>query len=145
MEAHSRSIQIHHAIQRSDGSRESYHYETQGDYYRLNHYSKVIYRDVNDQTVSLKWYHPRKAEAFVPSIELTQESGKFDFILDQITRQAYRVAGLTLDLEVLTHSLSIDNPLHPQRIICSYQLKQGEQSLGQYEFRLIFMDEEVKI
>lgn len=106
------------------------------DFFVLKTYQKLHYQDQLGQSVKLKWYP--KNEDKVSILELSRAGVVMIFDPSRSTQTSYPTQAGLLPLTVSTKKLSFCIQENESKIYLAYQLLVDGQSIGDYQFELLF-------
>ncbi|MGY4105217.1 DUF1934 family protein [Ignavigranum ruoffiae] len=128
-----RPIEVEQKINYQAEGQDSFKYQRTAQHYQLRTYDKLVFEDYNHQPIQIKWW--TEGEDQLEWVEIQQQAGKLCFNLAQKLTNPYQTPQGVWLLESSTHKLDLS-----QGIEIHYSLNLGQQSLGIYEFQLIFKD-----
>ena len=126
-------IKVEQSIRYNPYGQENFKYSSQADYYSLRTYKKLVFKDLNQQSIQLKWWRTAPEKDYI--LELTQDSGRLVFNPKAETHAIYNSSQGQWQMTVRTLFLEIGD-----QIILSYVLIMDDKEVGTYDFQLIFID-----
>lgn len=115
---------------------EEWQLQTTGELVELSSYTKISYQDKKEARIELKWKN-----SFLegqPLLEIRQPQYSLFFNPEQTTMTHYQTPQGQWELEVETEHLSWTEVDGKQAVTVFYSIKINQESLGKYEFRLIY-------
>lgn len=129
MKKESVKITVYQSVRDTTSSHsENWQHETEAEYYSLSTYQKIIYQDIEQRIVNIKWYNENK------QLEIFYGTIKLFFNLEINTPLAYTTPEGNFFFEVKTDQLIISD----KEIMVNYQLILENNPIGDYHFRLIY-------
>ena len=114
---------------------ERYDHKTQAVLLELESFTKLTYQNLNQEPVEVKWLPQADGST---QIQVSQAQGVLLFVPDQETMTSYQTPQGSWPLSVHTQHLHQLGKIR-YALTIDYQLKNDQELLGNYRFRLIYV------